>query len=149
MNTDRIEKTVVIRATRSRVWQAFTGLDEFTDWFGVALDGAFAPGARLTGRRTTPGNEHVTVELAVEQVEPERLLTFRWHPFANDPEVDYSQEPTTLVEFRLADVAGGTRLTVTESGFDRIPLDRRETAFWMHEQGWTSLLAGIARHVAA
>src|SRR5258707_14608000 len=99
MGTDRIEKTIVLRAPRSRVWRALAQADEFGAWFGVALDGAFAPGARLTGRMTTPGHEHVTMGITVEQVEPEQLLSFRWHPYAVEPDVDYAGEPTTLVEF--------------------------------------------------
>ena len=85
----------------------------------MALEGAFAPGARLTGRITTPGHEHVTMEITVERVEPEQLLSYRWHPYAVEPGVDYADEPTTLVEFRLAESPSGTRLTVVESGFDR------------------------------
>src|SRR5262245_41525612 len=121
MTTDRIEKTIVLRAPRSRVWRAIASAEEFGAWFGCRLDGAFAPRARLAGRITTPGYGHLTMEFTVEQVDPERLLSLRWHPYAIEPGVDYSSEPTTLVEFRLAEVAGGTRLTVVESGFDRIP----------------------------
>ncbi len=149
MSTDRIEKTIVLRAPRARVWRALTRPDEFGAWFGVALEGAFAPGARLTGRRTASGHEHETMGFAVEWVEPERLLAYRWHPAAAEPDVDDTREPTTLVEFHLADVAEGTRLTVVESGFDRLPPERRAAAFRLHDQGWADLLADIARHVAA
>jgi uncharacterized protein YndB with AHSA1/START domain len=149
MSTDRIEKTIVLRAPRSRVWRALAHADEFGAWFGVALEGAFAPGARLTGRITTPGHEHLTIEIAVEQVQPEELLSYRWHPYAFEPGVDYAHEPTTLVEFHLAEVAGGTQLTVVESGFDRIPLARRATAFRMNDQGWAEQITNIARYVAA
>lgn len=149
MSTDRIEKTIVLRAPRSRVWRALVQAEEFGAWFGVALEGAFAPGARLTGRISTPGHEHLTMELAVEQIDPEHLLSFRWHPYAVEPDVDYAGEPTTLVEFHLAEVPDGTRLTVVESGFDRIPLRRRATAFRMNEQGWAEQLTNIARYVAA
>ncbi len=145
MSTDRIEKTIVLRAPRSRVWHALAQTDEFGAWFGMALEGAFAPGARLAGRITTVGHEHLTVEIMVEQVQPERLLSYRWHPYALEPGVDYTGEPTTLVEFHLAD---GTQLTVVESGFDGIPLARRATAFRMNEQGWAEQLTNIARYVA-
>jgi uncharacterized protein YndB with AHSA1/START domain len=148
-STDRIEKTIILRAPRSRVWRALAQADEFGAWFGVALEGAFAPGARLAGRITTPDHKHLTVEITVEQVQPERLLSYRWHPYAVEPGVDYSDEPTTLVEFHLADVADGTQLTVIESGFDGIPAARRATAFRMNEQGWAEQLANIARYVAA
>ena len=149
MNTDRIEKTIVLRASRSRVWRALARADEFGAWFGVALEGAFAPGARLRGRITTPGYEHVTMEITIERVDPEHLLSYRWHPYAFEPGVDYASEPTTLVEFRLADVADGTQLTVVESGFDGIPLARRATAFRMNEQGWAEQLTHLAHYVAA
>ncbi len=149
MDTDRIEKTIVLRAPRARVWRALARADEFGAWFGVALEGAFAPGARLTGRITSPGHDHLTMEIAVERVQPEQLLSYRWHPYAIEPDVDYTHEPTTLVEFHLADVADGTQLTVVESGFDRIPLARRATAFRMNEQGWAEQLTHIARYVAA
>jgi uncharacterized protein YndB with AHSA1/START domain len=149
MSTDRIERTIVLRAPRSRVWRALANADEFGAWFGVALEGVFAPGARLTGRRTAPGDEHETMEFAVERVEPERLLAYRWHPAASEPGVDVTHEPTTLVEFHLADVADGTRLTVVESGFDHVPLSRRAAAFRLHDQGWADQLAAIAHYVAA
>lgn len=149
MSTDRIEKTIVLRAPRSRVWRALTRADEFGAWFGMELEGAFAPGARLMGRLTTPGHEHLSIAIAVEQVQPEELLSYRWHPYAFEPDVDYAHEPTTLVEFHLAEVADGTQLTVVESGFDRIPLARRALAFRMNDQGWAEQIMNIARYVAA
>jgi uncharacterized protein YndB with AHSA1/START domain len=149
MNTDRIEKKIVLRAPRSRVWRALADSEEFGSWFGAKLEGAFAPGATVKGRITHPGYEHLTFEITVERVDPERLLSYRWHPYAIDPDVDYSGEPTTLIEFRLEEVAGGTQLTVVESGFDQIPLARRAEAFRMNDQGWTQQLENIERHVTA
>jgi uncharacterized protein YndB with AHSA1/START domain len=148
MNPDRIEKNIVLRAPRARVWRAIASAPEFGAWFGVQLAGAFAPGARLTGRITTPGYEHLTMEIVVEQVNPERLLSYRWHPYAIETGVDYSDEPSTLVEFHLAEVPGGTQLTVVESGFDRIPLARRAEAFRMNDQGWAEQITNIERYVA-
>jgi uncharacterized protein YndB with AHSA1/START domain len=147
-STDRIARTIVLRAPRARVWRALAHADEFGAWFGVALDGTFAPGARLSGRLTTPGHEHLTLEITIERVEPEHLLSYRWHPYAVEPGVDYASEPTTLVEFHLAEVADGTQLTVVESGFDSIPPARRATAFRRNEQGWAEQLTHIARYVA-
>jgi uncharacterized protein YndB with AHSA1/START domain len=149
MSTDRIEKNVVLKAPLARVWRALSDAQEFGAWFGVKLQGAFAPGAHLQGRITIPGYEHVTLDLLIERVDPERLLSYRWHPYAVEPGVDYSGEPTTLVEFHLAEVAGGTRLTVVESGFDRIPAARRAEAFRMNEQGWAGQIKNIERHVTA
>jgi uncharacterized protein YndB with AHSA1/START domain len=149
MSTDRIEKSIVLRAPRSRVWRAIATAEEFGAWFGVKLDGAFAPGARVSGRITTRGYEGMPMEITIERVEPERLFSYRWHPYAIDPAVDYSGEPMTLVEFRLDEVPGGTKLTVVESGFDRVPAARRAEAFRMDDQGWASQMKNIERHVTA
>ncbi len=148
MSTDRIEKSIVLRAPRSRVWRALSDPDEFGRWFGVRLVGAFTPGARVTGRITTPpGYEHLKVEMVVETVEPESTFSYRWHPYAVDPETDYSSEPMTLVEFRLAEAGDGTVLTVVESGFDQIPLARRAEAFRMNDQGWAEQVRNLERYV--
>ena len=148
-STDRIEKNAVLRAPRSRVWRALTDWQEFGQWFRVALDGPFVEGAAVRGKITHPGYEHLTMEVTVERMEPERYFAYRWHPYAIDPQVDYSTEPTTLVEFRLEEAAGGTALTIVESGFDRIPAARRAEAFRMNEGGWTAQLTNIERHVAS
>jgi len=147
-DTDRIEKRVVLRAPRSRVWRAITDAQEFGAWFGVKLEGPFAEGAAARGKITYPGYEHLTMEVLVERVEPERYFAYRWHPYAIDATVDYSAEPATLVEFRLDDADEGTVLTIVESGFDRIPLARRAEAFRMNDGGWTAQAKNIERHVS-
>ena len=147
-STDRIEKKLLLRAPRSRVWRALTDAGEFGQWFGVEMRGSFAVGERLLGKITTPGYDHLTMEVTVERMEMERLFAFRWHPYAIDPAVDYSAEPTTLVELRLEDVPGGTELTVVESGFDAIPAARRAEAYRMNEGGWAAQLENVRRHVA-
>jgi uncharacterized protein YndB with AHSA1/START domain len=146
--TDRIEKKVILRAPRSRVWRAITNADEFGTWFGVKLEGAFSEGAAIRGKITYPGYEHLTMELQVERIEPERYFAYRWHPYAVDPAVDYSAEPSTLVEFLLEDADGGTSLTIIESGFDKIPVERRAKAFRMNDQGWSEQMRNIERHVS-
>jgi uncharacterized protein YndB with AHSA1/START domain len=146
--TDRIERSVVVRAPRSRVWRALTDPEEFGTWFGVKVEGAFAPGARVRGAITHPGYEHVIWDITIERMEPERVFSWRWHPYAVEPGVDYSHEPTTLVVFELEDVADGTRVTVVESGFDQVPLARRAQAYRMNEQGWTHQMQAIERYVA-
>lgn len=150
VNTDRIEKKRVLRAPRARVWRAIADAAEFGAWFAVKLEGSFAVGQRIKGTITHPGYEHLTMELHVERMDEERLFSFRWHPYAVDPRIDYSTEPTTLVEIRLEDAAGGegTELTVVESGFDQIPAARRAEAFRMNEGGWAAQLDNIQRHVA-
>ncbi|HEX6973108.1 MAG TPA: SRPBCC family protein [Vicinamibacterales bacterium] len=147
--TDRIEKQAVLRAPRSRVWRALTNHEEFGQWFQVRLDGPFREGATVRGPITHPGYEHVTMEVLVERIQPESYFAYRWHPYAVDPKTDYSAEPMTLVEFRLEDAAGGTVLTIVESGFDRVPLARRAEAFRMNEGGWTGQIKNIERHVTA
>jgi uncharacterized protein YndB with AHSA1/START domain len=147
-DSDRIEKQVVLRSPRSRVWRALTDSKEFGTWFRARFEAAFAVGRRVSARCTYPGYEHVKFELLVERMEPERLFSFRWHPHAVDPSVDYSKEPTTLVEFRLEEEAGGTLLRVVESGFDRLPPERRFLAFRMNTDGWSQQLENVARHVS-
>lgn len=149
MSKDKIEKSVVLQAPRSRVWRAITDSEEFGTWFGVMLEGTFTAGATVRGRIKTPGYDHLTMDVTVERVDPESLFSYRWHPYAIDPSVDYSGEPMTLVEFHLDEIAGGTRLTVIESGFDRIPLARRAEAFRMNEGGWAAQIKNIERHVSA
>jgi len=146
--TDRIEKEIVVRAPRSRVWRALTDAEQFGAWFGIKLDGAFAPGARVKGQITSPPHEHVTVDFAIERMDPESRLSYRWHPYPVEPGVDYSSEPMTLVEFQLEEVAEGTQVRVVESGFDRIPLARRAEAFRVNNAGWDEQLENIARYVA-
>jgi len=146
-STNAIEKQIFLRAPRARVWRALTDAREFGSWFRVKLDGGFAAGRRVTGRVTYPGYEHLAFEATVETMEAERLFSFRWHPYAVDPKVDYSAEPTTLVEFHLAEADGGTLLTVVESGFDRIPAGRRDEAFRMNDGGWAQQMENVRRHV--
>jgi len=148
MDTNRIEKKILLRAPRSRVWRAIANADEFGAWFRVKLEGTFEEGAAIRGKITHPGYEHVTMEMQVERIEPERYFAYRWHPYAVDPAVDYSAEPTTLVEFLLEEGDGGTWLTIVESGFDRIPLARRADAFRMNDRGWGEQTRNIERHVA-
>jgi uncharacterized protein YndB with AHSA1/START domain len=147
-NTDRIEKKVRLRAPRARVWRALTDAREFGEWFRVKLESPFVEGATVRGQITYPGYEHVRMEVVVERLQPETYFAMRWHPAAVEPKVDYSAEPTTLVEFRLADDGAGTLLTIVESGFDRLPASRRAEAFRMNDQGWTIQAENISRHVA-
>jgi uncharacterized protein YndB with AHSA1/START domain len=146
-STDRIEKRVMLRAPRARVWRALTRAEEFGAWFGVKLEGALAAGAAVRGRITIKGYEDAMFEMFVERVQPERLFSYRWHPYAVDPKVDYSAEPTTLVEFRLDEADGGTLLTIVESGFDSLPVSRRAEAFRMNDGGWNGQIKNIERYV--
>jgi uncharacterized protein YndB with AHSA1/START domain len=146
--TDKIERTIVLRAPRSRVWRALTEAREFGTWFGVKVEGVFKPGARMRGAIAHRGYEHVIWDITIDRMEPERLFSWRWHPAAVEPGVDYAAEPTTLVVFELAEVADGTRLTVTESGFDDVPLARRAQAYRMNSEGWAWQLQSIESYLA-
>jgi uncharacterized protein YndB with AHSA1/START domain len=159
MDMDRIEKKILLRSPRHRVWRALADSTEFGTWFGMRFDGPFTPGARVRGvivgtavdaeiAAAQKQYEGLPFEITVEQVEPERLLSFRWHPNAVERDVDYTAEPTTLVAFTLEEVADGILLTVTESGFDRIPLARRAEAFKSNEGGWAAVITLIKKYLA-
>jgi len=148
-STDRIERKILLKAPRSRVWRALSNAAEFGAWFGVDFKGkTFVSGKTVQGNITYPGYEHIVMEVQIERMEPERFLSWRWHPAAIDPSVDYSDEPTTLVVFELTEVDGGTLLTVVESGLDNIPLARRATVFRLNSSGWDEQMRNIEKHVA-
>jgi uncharacterized protein YndB with AHSA1/START domain len=148
-STDRIERKVLIKAPRARVWRALSDAGEFGDWFGVNFQGnTFVAGKHIQGKITYPGYEHLNMDVLIERIVPEQSLSWRWHPAAIDPKVDYSQEPTTLVEFELKEIDGDTMLTVVESGLDQIPLARRADAFRMNSSGWDQQMENIKKHVA-
>ena len=151
LDTDRIERSILINASRERVWRALSNAEEFGAWFGANLSGqVFAPGERARGQLTHGGWEHIHFEALIERIEPQDLLSFHWHPYAVDPAVDYSQEQPTLVTFTLEDApANGTLLTVVESGFDKVPPHRRRKAFEMNSGGWEAQLKNIARHASS
>jgi uncharacterized protein YndB with AHSA1/START domain len=146
---DRIEKKILLRAPRARVWKALSDSAEFGTWFGVDFDGPFRAGSPSQARITKPP-QYAGLEFTfhIETIEPDRLLSYRWHPGAVDPKIDYSKEPTTLVTFTLEDAPGGTLLTVVESGFDAIPEVRRTETFRLNESGWAEQIVNVQRHVA-
>jgi uncharacterized protein YndB with AHSA1/START domain len=145
---NQIEKRVELKAPLSRVWRALTDHREFGEWFRVKLEGPFVPGQVARGRILYPGYEHVVWHATVQEMKPESVFSFTWHPYAVDPQVDYSKEQPTLVEFRLTPTAGGTLLVITESGFDHIPAHRRMEALRMNTSGWEGQAENIAKHVA-
>lgn len=158
MNTDRIEKTIHLRAPLPRVWRAISDSSEFGAWFGVKFDKPFTPGAALHGicvpttadpdiANQQKSYEGVAFDITVEEIVPEQRFSFRWHPYAMDPNVDYNAEPTTLVAFTLEEAAGGVILKIIESGFDGIPLERRAKAFSANEDGWTMMATLVEKYV--
>jgi len=159
VTTDRIEKQVLLRASHARVWRALTDAEEFGTWFGMKFDGQFTPGAPVRGvivptsvdpevARAQQPYEGTPFEITIDRIEPERLFAFRWHPFAIERGIDYSREPTTFIEFLLEDVPDGVILTVRESGFDQVPLERRAKAFAANEAGWTIQMKLIEKYLA-
>jgi uncharacterized protein YndB with AHSA1/START domain len=155
---DRIEKQILLRAPRARIWRALTDFSEFGRWFGVTFDSPFVPGRTVRGVVVgTTVDPAVAAaqqpyygepfEITIEQMQPERLFSFRWHP-SSEKGIDYTTEPTTLVEFTLEEAAGGVMLTVTESGFDRVPLERRAKAFTANDEGWRMQVGVIEKYLA-
>jgi len=159
MPTDRIEKTILLRAPLKRVWRALSDSTEFGNWFGMRFNAPFAPGATMTAvivpttvnqevAKMQKPYEGISFEIKIEQMQAERLFSFRWHPGAVEPGIDYASEPTTLVVFTLEKAPDGVQLTVSESGFDQIPLARRAKAFSANEGGWTLVIKLIEEYLA-
>lgn len=158
-DTDRIQKNIVLRASRERVWRAISDAKQFGTWFGVEFEGNFVVGSPLKGRivptkvdadiaKSQEPYAGMPFDIFVERIEPMRVFAFRWHPYAIEPDQEYSKEPTTLVTFVLEDAPGGILLTITESGFDQVPLERRAKAFTENEQGWTAQTQLIQKYLA-
>jgi uncharacterized protein YndB with AHSA1/START domain len=159
MNTDRIEKQILLRASRERVWRAIVDSQHFGRWFGIAFDGPFVEGRSISGTikpttvdpevaRMQKSFEGFRVEFAIDKIEPMQRFSFRWHPYAVDPKVDYSKEPMTLIVFELEEASGGTLLKISESGFDKIPLARRAEAFKANDGGWEHQAKLIEKYLA-
>lgn len=149
-STNRIEKQILLKAPRPRVWQALVNPAEFGKWFGVEMTGPpMAAGQHLSGNITYKGYEHLVMEIWIEKVDPENYLSWRWHPAAIEAGVDYSSEPTTLVEFELLETRGGTIFKVVETGFDHLSLTRRAKVLGMNTRGWETQMASIEKYVAA
>ena len=157
MSTDRVEKKILLHAPLPRVWQAVSDATEFGTWFGVKFDGPFAAGTRMRGKivgtavdadvaKAQKQHEKIPFEVTVDRIKTEHLFSFRWHPNAVERDVDYSAEPTTVVQFSLKEVANGVMLTITESGFDQIPQARRANAFTANEKGWTTVVDLIEKY---
>ena len=144
----QIERQVEIAAPVSRVWRALTDYRQFGEWFLVKMDGPFVAGKPIGGQITHPGYEHLRMEIVIKAIEPETLFSYTWHPYSVDPKVDYTKEASTLVEFRLQATAGGTLLTVTESGFEKIPSERRAEAFLRNDGGWKQQMKNIEAYVS-
>lgn len=146
-DSDRIVKTIELNFSPARVWSALTDYREFGQWFKVRLESSFAVGKETRGNITYPGYEHIIMTIDVATMEREKLFSFRWHPYAIDPNIDYSSETPTLVEFQIVPTGNGTKLTVIESGFESIPAARREEALRMNSGGWSEQIKNIHAHL--
>lgn len=142
----RIERSTRIAAPRERVWQALTDPPQFAKWFGVEFTGNFEPGAKIRMTTTPEAYKGIVFYIVVDEVTP-YTLSWRWHPGMPDPNLDYSKEPMTCVQFRLEETAGGTVVTVTESGFDKISLTRRAGVFAQNDEGWREQLLNLDGYV--
>ena len=147
-STDRIEKTITLRAPRARVWRSLTDPAQFGQWFGAELKDPFLPGARVQGPFTIPGHEHLVMDITIDRVEPQRLFSWRWRPGEMAPNPDPSA-PMTLVVFELEEIPEGTRLTVRESGFDQIPVARRGKVYRENTEGWTGQFENLRKYLAS
>jgi uncharacterized protein YndB with AHSA1/START domain len=148
ISTDSIRKQILLAAPRQRVWDAIADARRFGQWFGVDIDGAFAPGALVHGRFLDPQYAHIPFNITIERIEPLERLAWRWYPQAAiDPTADHSTEHATLVEFELLEQPDGVLLTIVESGFDALPAAFRVTTYRGNEDGWTQQLQNIARYV--
>lgn len=143
-----IEKQIELEAPVARVWRALTDYREFGEWFRVAIDAPFRPGKISLGHITYPGYEHLKWEAEIKKMQPEKLFAFTWHPYAVDPKKDYSKETPTTVEFRLEKTPTGTLLKLTESGFDKIPTNRRVEAYQMNDEGWVTQMKNLEEHLS-
>ena len=159
MSLDVIEKKILLKAPLARVWRAVSDATEFGRWFGMRFEGPFQPNTRMTGTlvptevdpeiaKSQQSYAGQAFEFTIVDLEPQRRLSFRWHPFAVDPKVDYSQEPTTLVVFSLEEVSGGVELTITESGFEHLPPERRKPAFAANDEGWAVMAKIIGLYLS-
>ena len=145
---DHIERSILIQASRDRVWNALTDSRQFGEWFGVKLNGPFEPGETIRGSVTEKDMHGLPIAMDIGEMDTGRHFSWRWHPAAINPNVDYSREPTTLVEFRLEDAPAGTHLTVVESGFTEIPPERRDAAYRMNYEGWGIQMNRIEEYVS-
>ena len=145
---DRIEKRIELKAPVSRVWQAITDYREFGAWFLVNMETPFVPGEIAYGQITHPGYEHIRMQIRIKEMVPEKLFSYEWIPYGVDPNRDYTRETPTLVEFTLEPTPEGTLLIITESGFEKVPEDRRAEAFRMNDGGWAQQTQNIERYVA-
>jgi len=148
-DSSRIERAIEIQAAPERVWRALTTPAEVAAWFQMKVEGEIAPGAVVWMTTQHPDYAGIRFQVWFMELDPPRRLVWQWHPGAVDPNVDYSREPRTTVTFTLEPCETGTRLTVTETGFDEISLARRAKVFQDNSRGWTEVIVWIQKYVEA
>ncbi len=143
----KIERRVEINAPIAKVWEVIIDHKKFGEWFRCKLDQPFKEGEVSTGMMTFPGAEHVKWNAKVIKIESERCLEFSWPPYIEDETVDLSNEPWLNCRFELESIPGGTLLTITESGFDKLSPVIRDDARRGNEQGWEIQAGHILEYV--
>lgn len=146
---DSITRSVFIDASPEKVWAALTDHREFGAWFRAEIDAPFAVGVVTRGSMTYPGVEGLPLAILPEAMDCPRRFAFRWPQW--DFETNRNREddqPWTLVAFVLESEGQGTRVTVTESGFDRLEAGFAARVLHENTQGWEIQLQNLARHVA-
>ena len=145
----RIDRTIEIAAPPERVWRALTDVAELSEWFQVTIEGHIAPGSELWMTSVLPQHAGQRWPVRILELTPPRRVVWQWHPGEVDPARDYSREPQTTVTFTLEPSEQGTRLSLAETGFDALALERRAKAFADNSQGWTEVLDWLQRYVEA
>jgi uncharacterized protein YndB with AHSA1/START domain len=142
----RIDRSITIKASPERVWRALTTPAELSAWFKVQIEGELAPNTEVWMTSTHAGYEGQRFHVRIVELSPPHRLVWQWHPGEVDPNVDYSREPRTTVTFALEPVAGGTKVNLSETGFDAIALARRAKVFADNSQGWAEVLGWLQQY---
>lgn len=143
-----IRRQIQLQSPRAKVWKALTTREDFERWFGVKMDGSFQPGVKVKMVTTHPSYAGLEFFVVVDAMEAEHKFSWHWHPGADQPKEGDPWDPMTRVEFLLEETADGTLLTLVESGFDRISLERRSKVFSENTQGWDEQLVAFAKYVS-
>ena len=145
----RIDRTIEIQAPPERVFKALTNADELSDWFQVRVEGQITAGGEVWMTSVHPDHAGQRWPVRIVELSAPRRVVWQWHPGQVDPTRDYSREPQTTVTFTLEPSGGGTRVSVSETGFDRIALERRAKVYEDNSQGWSEVLVWLQKYVEA
>jgi len=143
----RIDRSIDLAASPERVWRALTTAAELSAWFQVAIEGDIAVGKEVWMTSVHPNHANARFKVRFIDLSSPRRMVWQWHPGEVDPNFDYNTEAETTVTFDLEPTAQGTRLTVSETGFDRISLARRAKVYRDNANGWAEVLVWLQKHV--